>query len=153
MSPDGSTIVFRAIPSHLRLTTDDKRSLKSFLHELTQTVAGGRGFCCLLTGDSELQRLNREFLQHDYPTDVLSFPAGDGGGWLGELAISMERASAQAQQFGHATLDELRILMLHGVLHLTGLDHERDRGEMSRAERKFRSQFNLPNTLIARASQ
>jgi probable rRNA maturation factor len=153
MSSDGSTIVFRAIPSHLRLTTDDKRSLKSFLRELTRTVADGRGFCCLLTGDSELQRLNREFLQHDYPTDVLSFPATDGDESLGELAISMERASAQAEQFGHSTLDEVRILMLHGILHLTGMDHERDRGEMSRAERKFRSQFNLPNTLIERASQ
>ena len=153
MSSDGSTIVFRAIPSRLRLTTDEKRSLKSFLRELTRTVAGSRCFCCLLTGDSELQRLNREFLGHDYPTDDLSFPAGEGDETLGDLAISIERASAQAQQFGHDTLDELRVLMLHGALHLTGMDHERDRGEMSKAERKFRAQFNLPNTVIARASR
>lgn len=109
--------------------------------------------CCLLTCDSELRRLNREFLDHDYPTDVLSFPADATGNSLGELAISVERAHAQAEQFGHATLDELRILMLHGILHLSGMDHERDRGEMGNAERRFRSQFGLPDTLITRASR
>jgi probable rRNA maturation factor len=153
MSSDGSSIVFRAIPSHLRLNTEEKRSLRSFLRELSQSIGHGRGFCCLLTGDSELQRLNREFLDHDYPTDVLSFPAGEGETSLGELAISVERAHAQAEQFGHTALDELRVLMLHGALHLSGMDHERDRGEMGKAERKFRSQFGLPDTLIARASR
>lgn len=153
MSSDGSSIVFRAIPSHVRLSTEEKRSLKKFLRELSQAIGEGRGLCCLLTGDSELRRLNREFLDHDYPTDVLSFPAGDTGNSLGELAISVERAHAQAEQFGHAALDELRILMLHGVLHLSGMDHERDRGEMGKAERRFRSQFGLPDTLIARASR
>lgn len=151
MSSDGSSIVFRAIPPHLRLTAEQKRSLRNFVCELAGAVADGRDFCCLLTGDAQLQELNRRFLDHDYPTDVLSFPSADPNGSLGELAISIERAHAQAQQFGHHLLDEVRVLMLHGVLHLTGMDHESDRGEMSRAERKFRSQFALPNTLIARA--
>lgn len=151
MSSDGSSIVFRAIPSPLRPTTEEKRLLRSFLRELIEGITNGRGFSCLITGDSDIRKLNRKFLDHDYATDVLSFPSGKDEGWLGDLAISIERAQAQAQQFGHSTLDELRILMLHGVLHLAGMDHERDHGEMSQAERKFRSQFSLPNTLIARA--
>ena len=90
-------------------------------------------FQCLITGDEELRRLNRQFLGKDYPTDVLSFPAGDDD-MLGEIAISAERAAEQAREFGHSVEDEIRILMLHGVLHLAGMDHERDRGAMARAE-------------------
>ena len=67
------------------------------------------------------------------------------------MAISMERAAAQALAFGHTCLDEIRILMLHGVLHLIGLDHENDCGEMAKAERQWRSEFELPKTLIARS--
>jgi probable rRNA maturation factor len=69
---------------------------------------------------------------------------------LGEIAISVERAEAQARSFGHSRLDEIRILMLHGLLHLSGMDHENDRGEMARAEAHWRAQFGLPETLIAR---
>jgi len=116
-------------------------------------IGQGRAFCCLVTNDEELRRLNWEFLKHDYPTDVLSFPSAGHGGELGELAISIERAEAQARQHEHALLDELRVLMLHGVLHLSGMDHERDHGEMARAERKLRKEFGLPNSLIARASK
>lgn len=118
---------------------------------MSERVGQSRAFCCLVTSDEELRRLNREFLNQDYPTDVLSFPAAEEGGELGELAISIERADAQARQYEHALLDELRVLMLHGVLHLRGMDHERDRGEMARAERKLRKELGLPNGLIARA--
>ncbi len=89
---------------------------------------------------------------HDYATDVLSFPSA-GNGDLGELAISAERAAVQAEHFGHSRLDEIRVLMLHGVLHLTGLDHERDRGKMARAEGRWRTEFQLPGTLIARTAK
>ena len=150
--PDGSTLLFGAIPANLKLLTDDKRSLQSFTRTLTRRVAGGRAFTCLITNDRELQRLNHDFLDHDYPTDVLSFPAADASGNLGEIAISAERAAAQAQEFGHSLVDELRILMLHGLLHLTGMDHERDHGQMERAEERWRAEFGLPGSLIARAS-
>jgi probable rRNA maturation factor len=73
-------------------------------------------------------------------------------GHLGELAISVERADAQANSFGHSRVDEIRVLMLHGLLHLAGMDHETDRGAMSRAEKKWRSYFALPATLISRAN-
>jgi probable rRNA maturation factor len=152
MSPDGSTVLFGAIPSHLKFSSDEKHSLRRFAGDLNRSVARGTTFTCLITNDGELQRLNREFLGHDYPTDVLSFPGANAGAGLGEIAISCERAQAQAEEFGHGRLEEIQILMLHGVLHLTGMDHERDAGEMERAEQRWRSEFGLPGSLIARAA-
>jgi len=151
MSPDGSsTLLFQALPPRLRLDAAQKRELRRFASELTDRVTQGRSFCCLLTNDRKLQQLNRQFLEHDYPTDVLSFPTAASNGEAGELAISIERADEQARQLGHSMLDEIRALMLHGALHLAGMDHERDNGEMARAERKWRNEFKLPVTLIAR---
>ena len=60
---------------------------------------------------------------------------------LGEIAISSERAAAQAAEFGHTWLEEVKILMLHGMLHLAGLDHERDGGKMAREEKRWRREF------------
>jgi len=96
--------------------------------------------------------LNRTFLANNYATDVLSFPASSPSDSLGEMAISVDRAEAQALAFGHSRMDEIRILMLHGLLHLAGMDHKHDSGRMARAERKWRAQFSLPETLIARTS-
>lgn len=152
MSADGSTVLFGAISKQLQFSLEDKRALRRFARELTRRVAQGSSFTCLITTDRELQRLNRDFLGHDYPTDVLSFPGAVSNGSLGDIALSAERAKVQAQEFGHEHLDEIRILMLHGLLHLTGMDHERDSGEMERAELQWRAEFGLPATLISRAS-
>jgi probable rRNA maturation factor len=152
MSSEGSSLVYRAIPKSLRFAAGDKTKLKSFANELSNRVGGGRPFCCLLADDKTLRELNREFRKKDYATDVLSFPAIAPSGELGELAISVERAAEQAREYGHALLDEIRILMLHGVLHLAGMDHETDRGEMARTEHKLRLDLGLPAGLIARAS-
>ena len=149
MDPDGGSLLFRAIPPECGLSAEAKRLLKDFARTLSNRIAEGRAFTCLITNDKELRKLNNTFLGHDYATDVLSFPSQEKGD-LGELAISAERASAQAREFGHTLSDEIRILMLHGILHLTGLDHEKDRGKMARAERKWRAEFGLPDTLIAR---
>jgi len=97
-----------------------------------------------------LRRLNHEFLGKDYPADVLSFPSGEPGGSLGEIAISAGRAAAQARELGHTVEREICVLMLHGVLHLTGMDHERDRGRMARAETRWRQALGLPAGLIER---
>jgi probable rRNA maturation factor len=91
-----------------------------------------------------------QFRGKDYATDVLSFPSGRALP-LGDLAISAARARAQAREFGHTTEDELRILMLHGVLHLLGMDHETDGGRIARAEGRWRRALGLPNGLIERA--
>ena len=69
---------------------------------------------------------------------------------LGDIAISLPRARAQAREFGHKPEQEIQILMLHGVLHLLGMDHERDRGRMARAEKRWRARLGLPNSLIER---
>ena len=152
MSPGDSTVLFRALPSRFSFAVDDKRLLKAFARTLSREVADGKPFTCLITSDHQLHRLNKKFLKHDYPTDVLSFPSACNNGDLGEIAISAERAESQASQFGHNRIDELKILMLHGLLHLCGMDHETDRGEMARAERTWRVAFDLPITLITRAS-
>jgi probable rRNA maturation factor len=123
-----------------------------FAKKVCQEVSSGRGFTCLITGDPELRRLNATFLGKDEPTDVLSFPAHrHPDGWLGEIAISADRARAQARGYGHSTEDEIRILMLHGVLHLTGLDHNADRGRMRRVETRWRKALGLPAGLIERS--
>lgn len=143
-SPEGSTVTFRRAPADVR-----QRSMQNFARRLQAEVARGRAFDCLITGDAELRRLNREFRGKDYPTDVLSFPATLPGS-LGDLAISLTRARSQARAFGHSSEDELRILMLHGLLHLLGYDHETDSGRMARAEKRWRARFELPTGLIER---
>ena len=147
---DTGRVLFRTFPPELRFSADEKRTVQTFARTLAQRVAEGRAFTCLITRDPELQALNRRFLKQDYPTDVLSFPAQQPGPTLGDVAISLDRATSQALQFGHTHIDEVRILMLHGVLHLTGMDHQADGGAMARAEREWRSEFELPSTLIMR---
>ena len=140
-----STVLFR-IPAR----GISRRRLRRFAAKLQSELAGGRAFDVLLGDDAELQSLNRRFRKRDYPTDVLSFPSEAGNGSLGDLAISLERAREQAADHGHAAEYEIEILMLHGVLHLLGLDHERDAGGMARAERRWRRHFGLPAGLIER---
>ena len=143
MSPDDSILVFRRAGRGLA-----RDELRVFADLLEREVACGRPFCCLLTDDRELRRLNRRFRAKDYPTDVLSFPAGDSS--LGEIAISVDRAREQAAEFGHTVEEEIGVLMLHGLLHLLGMDHERDGGRMRRAETRWRKTLGLPAALIDR---
>jgi probable rRNA maturation factor len=148
-SSDGSTVTFRRTAADIR-----PRGIALFARKLEREVAKGRLFDTLITGDAELRKLNREFRGKDYATDVLSFPSGaaEPGGrpHIGDLAISMARARAQAREFGHTTEQEIRILMLHGLLHLLGMDHEADGGRMARAEKRWRRELGLPNGLIER---
>ena len=151
MSPSDPAIRFFRFPRSV-----DRKPLETFAALLRKRVARGRDFGCLVTTDAELQRLNREFRRKDYPTDVLSFPTASAAAspddYLGDLAISWQRAREQARDFGHDIETEIRILMLHGMLHLTGLDHETDQGQMSRAEKRWRRIFDLPAGLIERVS-
>lgn len=104
----------------------------------------------LLTGDAEIQRLNKEFRGKDKATDVLSFPAHGGAG--GDIAISLQTARTQAAEHGHPLLTEVKVLILHGMLHLSGHDHERDAGQMRRLEQKLRAELRLPAGLIERGA-
>jgi probable rRNA maturation factor len=148
--PPSSLVLFRRVPSAV-----GRAKLQRFASTLRDTVAAGGEFECLITDDEELRRLNREFRRKDYATDVLSFPASEvrerAPQTLGSIAISFERASEQAGRFGHSVEQELQILMLHGLLHLLGFDHESDRGQMARKEADWRQRLALPDGLIERA--
>lgn len=106
----------------------------------------------LLTSSHELRSLNSRFRHKDKATDVLSFPALPelNAKFAGDLAISVDIASRNARELGHSTASEVKILALHGVLHLAGYDHERDGGEMARTELRLRQVFRLPGSLIER---
>ena len=91
-----------------------------------------------ITNDRRLRALNRAYRGKDRATDVLSFPYDDEGGPLGDVVVSVDRASAQAAERGHSLQRELELLVLHGALHVCGYDHETDDGEMDRLERRLR---------------
>ncbi|MGD8439440.1 MAG: rRNA maturation RNase YbeY [Holophagae bacterium] len=99
----------------------------------------------LITGDDRIRDLNRRYLGHDAPTDVLSFPDGDelptGRRLLGEIVISLDAVRRQAAEEGHDELRELEELLLHGTLHLLGYDHAADDGEMNRLELDLRKEL------------
>lgn len=147
MEPGPSSIIYRR-----RFAAISRPELTHFAARLSRVAAEGRSFECLISDDRELQSLNRRFRRKNKPTDVLSFPS-EGGPFLGAIAISYDRARVQALAFHHRIETEVRILMLHGVLHLTGMDHETDSGEMAREEIRLRRKFGLPSGLIARATQ
>ncbi len=130
----------------------DRRWLRSFVQRLARDVTGGRSFTCLVADDRRLLALNRRFLQRDYPADVLSFPSPAADGALGEVAISADRARAQARALGHGVDREIGVLLLHGVLHLMGMDHERDGGRMRRVEKRWRRELGLPLALTERGT-
>ena len=136
--------------AQLRIPGVSRRITRQFAARLVEEVAGGRTFTCVLAKDRQLRRLNREFRHKDYATDVLSFPAAGANGFLGDIAISYDRAKKQADEYGHPVQQEVEILMLHGLLHLLGMDHETDRGRMARAEAKWRAALGLPGGLIER---
>jgi len=109
----------------------------------------------LVTNSSELRALNRRFRGADKATDVLSFPSphvgrGKARSSAGDVAISADVARENAARLGHSVADEVKILALHGILHLAGFDHERDNGEMARKESRLRRQWRLEVGLIER---
>lgn len=113
----------------------------------------------LVTGSSAMRTLNARFRGKNRPTDVLSFPSEQeiqtGGkgklGFAGEIAISADVAAQNAARLGHSVASEVKVLALHGILHLAGMDHERDNGQMARTEAKLRRVLRLPATLTERA--
>jgi probable rRNA maturation factor len=108
----------------------------------------------LITGNSTMRRLNLCFRGKNRATDVLSFPAAaSANGFAGDIAISLDIAERNARLLKHSVADELRILILHGMLHLAGYDHENDQGEMAKKEILLRRRFALPTSLIERSDK
>lgn len=113
------------------------RPLRPWLRDLVvQLAPEAESLGVRFASDREVRRANRSFRGKDKTTDVLSFP-GDGE-HLGDILISVPQARRQAAEAGHPVSRELKVLLLHGVLHCLGYDHETDQGEMERLERRLR---------------
>ena len=113
------------------------RRLRPWLAALVASLApGAESLGVRFVGDREMRRVNRQFRGQDKATDVLSFPGEDGH--LGDVLVSVPTARRQAAEAGQGVDRELKTLLLHGVLHCLGYDHETDRGEMARLERRLR---------------
>lgn len=130
------------------------RSLAQFLSQAQAAVRLRGKVIVLLTTDATLRSLNRRFRGKNMPTDVLSFPTEGPAAakFAGDLAISVATARRQAFAEGHTLTMELKVLMLHGLLHLAGYDHEEDAGQMRRRERHLRTRLGLPLGLIERTA-
>jgi probable rRNA maturation factor len=129
------------------------RTLNRFLSSAQAAVRLRGEVSVLLTTDQAIRRLNRQFRRMNKATDVLSFPAPKEatGEVAGDLAISVPTALRQARAQRHSLAVEIKVLILHGLLHLAGFDHEADDGQMARRERLLRGRLGLPLGLIERA--
>ena len=125
--------------------------LARWLEAHAPSKARGRVVIAIVS-DATMRRFNKQFRQMDYATDVLSFPSIAPGS-LGEMAIASGVCKLQAREAGHAEATELKVLALHGLLHLMGYDHETDRGQMHKVEERLRKRAGLPSGLIQRATR
>jgi probable rRNA maturation factor len=148
-----------AIENHQRGVRVAVGRLEEFLQKVRKEI--GLGPECVtvrLIGDAEMARLNETYRKKKGPTDVLSFPAAADsakpgtlrqqvrrarGKFLGDIAISPKVARRNANSLGRPLPEELKVLILHGVLHLLGYDHETDRGEMERIEVRLRRKLGI----------
>jgi probable rRNA maturation factor len=130
-------------------------SLSRFVARACRWARLEGGVNVLVTTDREMRGLNHRFRKKNAATDVLSFPAARNPGEqiAGDIAISAETAVRNARRAGHSGGEEIKVLALHGILHLAGFDHERDQGEMAREELRLRSGLGLPSGLIERAME
>jgi probable rRNA maturation factor len=143
----------RRVLLHVAVTDARGRPTAAGLAEWLTLVAPWRTrgrVSVALVADSRVRALNRRYLGIDRATDVLSFPAESASDFLGDIVIARGVARRQAREAGHAESTELRVLALHGLLHLLGYDHERDRGAMARLERRLRRKGGLREGLIER---
>jgi probable rRNA maturation factor len=118
--------------------------LAAWLRRVAPARAAGAVTIALVT-DTHMRRLNRQYRRKDYATDVLTFAE------TRDIVIAKGVARRQAREHGHSEAVELRVLSLHGLLHLLGYDHERDHGEMRRVEQRLRRKGGLRSGLIERA--
>ena len=133
------------------------RTLERFLTTAAAAIPLRGEVSVLITTDKAVRRLNRQYRGKNKATDVLSFPAAAPGKGrrtqiAGDLAISVDMAARQALALEHSLATELKVLMLHGLLHLAGFDHEVDKGQMAARELLLRRKLRLPGGLIERTA-
>lgn len=125
----------------------NKTELKNFLSSVAKEVTDGKDFCVVFVSDKKIKELNRTFRNKNRPTDVLSFPFDEDElaeeDFLGDVVISAETAQRQALENQLSLETEIKQLILHGVLHLCGYDHETDNGLMNRLELKLRKKLKI----------
>ncbi|MFQ5926099.1 MAG: rRNA maturation RNase YbeY [Terriglobia bacterium] len=138
------------IVNRQRKVSFSAKKLQKLAYTLAEAVGiAPESFTVALVSDDQIRALNQRFRGHPSATDVLSFPAhrrrhrSVRNGYLGDVVISLETAKRQARQRRHSLGTELGLLMLHGVLHLLGYDHEADQGRMNRRERGLRRRLGL----------
>ena len=148
---------------HKRVTGISELALDRFLTRARRAARLKGTVNVLVTSSSRMKSLNRRFRGKDKPTDVLSFPTEEASGGsrnqrgpghvsiAGEIAISCDIASKNARLLGHSPGDEIKILTLHGLLHIAGHDHEQDEGQMAKLEGALRAKLRLPTGLIERS--
>lgn len=134
-----------------------EKALARFVLRARRAAALAGRVNVLVTSNAAMRSLNFRFRGKNRATDVLSFPAEPSGrsrgnkkAFAGEIAISGDIAGENALRFGHLPAQEIKVLALHGILHLAGFDHERDNGEMASKEAALRHALRLPSTLIDR---
>ena len=121
----------------------NREGLGRFARELAKAARiPPESFAAVLVSDRRMRDLNRRFRNRAVATDVLSFPLHEGA-YMGDVIISVETARRQARRLGHGLQQELQLLLLHGVLHLMGYDHETDNGRMTRRESALRRRLGL----------
>jgi probable rRNA maturation factor len=149
----------RLIENRQRVVRVQLRPLEEFLKNVEGEIGlGPESVAVRLVGDGEMARLNERYRKKKGPTDVLSFPAAEDTGkpgtvnqqvrkargkFLGDIAISPRVARRNAKALARELPEELKVLILHGVLHLLGYDHETDRGEMERIEVRLRRKLGI----------
>ncbi len=126
-----------------RRVSVDEDDLSVFLVRLRRVLRLPlESFSAVLVSDRRIRELNRRYRKRSAATDVLSFPLRENG-YLGEVVISAPTARRQARCYRHRVEEEVKLLLLHGVLHLLGYDHETDRGQMARREHTLRRRLGL----------
>jgi probable rRNA maturation factor len=133
-------------------------SLQRFVLRARKAARLKGGVDVLITTSGDMRSLNERFRGKDKPTDVLSFPIEASASvarrtpLAGEIAISADIALDNARRLGHPAATEVKVLVLHGILHLAGFDHERDNGQMARKEATLRRVLRLPSSLTERGT-
>ena len=149
LAPDGAVNCLVIVRQKLGGVTG--KALEAFAAAAKRAAGLRSEVSILVTTSEEVRQLNRDFRRKDKPTDVLSFPS-DGDGLAGDIAISADIAKDNARTLRHSALTEVKVLILHGMLHLAGHDHESDSGEMAVLESRLRAKFGLPHGLIERTN-
>lgn len=136
------------LKTYQRKSRIDRVFLRKYLQKVWTAVGAPQSsteLTVVFLNNMQMQCYNKQYSKKDYPTDILSFPVNDttleNRHYLGDILISMEKAAEQAREEGCSLKRELQILLLHGVLHLLGYDHETDSGQMNRLEKRLRREL------------